>query len=59
MVSIREGLHKSISPLFEKYTSGNFIFSFEFNTPRFSMLNIAENKIKKMSAVLEGGHTNN
>lgn len=58
MVSIRESLNKGLSPLFETYRSTSCIFSLEFNTPRFSMLNIAEGKIKKMVAIIEGGHTN-
>lgn len=31
-----------------------FVFSFEHNTPRFSLLNIREGKIKKMIGVIEG-----
>lgn len=40
MIAIRESLNKALSPIFENYKSSNYLFSFEFNTPRFSMLNI-------------------
>ena len=45
-------------PTIEAYHENKFIFSFEFNTPRFSMLSIEDNKIKKMVAAVEGNHNN-
>jgi hypothetical protein len=58
LLHVRESLHKAIYPLFEAFQSEKYIFSFEFNTPRFSMLSIEDCKIKKMVALLEGNHSN-
>lgn len=54
LLSVRECLNKSMSPVIEDYKSDEHIFSFEFNTPRFSLLSLSDSKLKKMVAVIEG-----
>ena len=43
----RSSLEKELCDVISELESGNFIFCFEFNTPRFNVLNIETQKLKK------------
>ena len=51
MTMFRSSLEQSICEVIDRLDGGDHIFCFEFNTPRFNILNIETQKIKKLSIV--------
>ena len=47
----RSSLEKELCTMIEGLDSGKFIFCFEFNTPRFNLLDLQTQKIKKLTVV--------